>query len=146
MLHLRDMSQNIIGHFKSQQKGTFGQSILHQVKIYIWKNNQHKSYMGHLELSKSPRSPSYDKNWEKYDWYKLGSFVKLHETSIEQFWAFGLMGLIFGVQTCSWHIKGSPKPFLYWLWFLFLLFEFLFILSLYLHVNFFYKKCLFVEF
>ena len=32
MLHLRDMGQNIIGHFKSQPKETFCQGNLHQDK------------------------------------------------------------------------------------------------------------------
>ena len=62
MLHLRDMGQYIIGHIKSQQKDTFCQSNLHQDKVFKWKNDQHERRRGHLELSKSPRLPSYDKN------------------------------------------------------------------------------------
>ena len=55
MLHLRDMDQNITGHFKSQQKDTFCQSNLHQVRGFKCKNYQHRGCKGHFEVSKTSK-------------------------------------------------------------------------------------------
>ena len=52
MLHLRDMSQYIIGHFKSQQKDTFCQGNIRHDEFFKSKNNQHRYCIRHLELSK----------------------------------------------------------------------------------------------
>ena len=55
MPHLRDMSQNFIGHFEIQQKDIFYQTNLHQVKDFKLKNNHHESCRGHLGLSKKSK-------------------------------------------------------------------------------------------
>ena len=74
MLHLRDMGQNIIGHFKSQQKDTFVKATYIKIKSSNEKMINIEIVGDILNFPKSQRSPSYDKNWEGYDWCKLETF------------------------------------------------------------------------
>ena len=81
MPHLRDMSQNFTGHFESQQKDIFCQSNLHQDKDFKWKNDQHESCMGHLELSKKIQDHLHMTKIERVmigaNWANLEKFMKL---------------------------------------------------------------------
>ena len=81
---MRDISQNITSHFKSQQKDTFCQAIYIKLKYSNEKMTIIKIVEDILRFPKSPRSPLYDKNCESYDWCKLGNFEKMHETQIDQ--------------------------------------------------------------
>ena len=98
------MGQNIIGHFKSQQKDTFCQGNLHQDKSINAKMVKIEIEKDILSFPKSPRSPSNDKNWVSYELHKLGNFWEMYEISIEQICDFGLLGLSFEIQMCSWHV------------------------------------------
>ena len=66
MLHLRDMDQYIIGHFKSQQKDIFVNATYIKIKSSNVKMIIIKVVGDILSFQKSPRSPSYDKNLESY--------------------------------------------------------------------------------
>ena len=55
MLHLRDICQDITGHFESQQKDSFYQSNLHEDKSFKLKSDEHEGCKAHLEDSKESK-------------------------------------------------------------------------------------------
>ena len=62
MLHLRDMSQNITGHFKSQQKDIFVKAIYINLNTSNEKITNVKVVGDILRFPKSQRSYPWDKN------------------------------------------------------------------------------------
>ena len=109
---------------KSTKRHFFVKAIYTKIKTSNEKVINTKVVGDILRVPKSPRSPSYDKNWESYDWCKLSKIWEnawnLHWT----FWAFGPMGLSFKIESCLWHIQGPQSSLWYYFDFDFILFWF----------------------